>query len=129
MQSELPVFLTDEEALTAAVQNAGGAKAIGCMLWPDVAPDTAQRKLLDCLNGLRPERLKSSQVRLVLRAARDRGYHAAAQWYMAETGYAVLVIEPVAQVDRAIECMTHATEVLTKAMAMMQRAQALRVAA
>ena len=72
MQADLPVFATDEEALTAAVQHAGGAKVVGCALWPDLSPDTAQRKLLDALNQQRPERLKPSQVRLVLRMARDR---------------------------------------------------------
>ena len=71
MPADLPVFATDEEALTAAVQHAGGAKVVGCALWPDLSPDTAQRKLLDALNPQRPERLKPSQVRLVLRMARE----------------------------------------------------------
>lgn len=123
MQADLPVFMTDEEALTAAVQNGGGAKVIGCKLWPDVSPDTAQRKLLDALNPQRPERLKPSQVRLILREARDRGYHAAAQWFMAETGYAVAVIEPKAQTDRAIEAVAMASETLSKALAMLERTQ------
>jgi len=129
MQIDLPIFESDEEALTAAVQNAGGAKAIGCKLWPDVSPETAQRKLLDALNSHRAERLKPSQVRLVLREARDHGYHAAAQWFMAETGYSVSVIEPVAQQDRAIEAVSQASETLAKALAMLDRVQRVRVAA
>lgn len=129
MQADLPVFATDEEAQTAAVQHAGGAKVVGCALWPDLSPDTAQRKLLDELNPQRPERLKPSQVRLVLRMARDRGYHAAAQWFMGETGYEVRVIEPVAQQDRAIAAVATATETLSKALAMLDRVQRVRVAA
>lgn len=132
MQQDLPIFETDEEALLAAVQHAGGAKAMGCKLWPDVSPDTAQRKLLDALNGNRPERLRPSQVRLVLREAHARGYHAAAQWFMGEAGYSVAVIEPAAQADRAIEAVNTATETLAKALAMLersQRSQIVRVAA
>lgn len=123
MQADLPVFSTDEEALTAAVQHCGGFKAMGVRLWPDVSPDVAARKLADALNLQRAERLKPSQVRLILREARDRGYHAAAQWFMAETGYSVAVIEPVAQADRAIEAVTQATDVLNKALNMLERAQ------
>ena len=48
MQIDLPVFSTDEEALTAAVQNAGGLKAISAKLWPDVSPDVAAFRR-DCL--------------------------------------------------------------------------------
>lgn len=126
MQQDLPIFETDEEALLSAVQHAGGAKVIGCKLWPDVSPDTAQRKLLDALNVNRPERLKPSQVRLLLREARERGYHAAAQWLMGEVGYSVTVIEPAAQADRAIEAVTSATETLAKALAMLERTQRVR---
>ena len=123
MQIDLPVFSTDEEALTAAVQNAGGLKAIGAKLWPDVSPDVAARKLADALNSGRPERLKPSQVRLVLREAHSRGYHAAAQWLMGEVGYAVTVVAPEAQCDRAIEAVNLASETLAKALAMLERSQ------
>ena len=123
MQADLPVFATDEEALTAAVQNAGGLKSIGCKLWPDVSPDVASRKLADALNPGRPDRLKPSQVRLVLREAHARGYHAAAQWLMGEVGYTVTVIAAEAQCDRAIEAVNMASTTLANALAMLERAQ------
>jgi len=118
---DLPIFSSDEEALLSAVR-----RRWVCKLWPDVSPDVAQRKLLDALNANRPERLRPSQVRLVLRGARDRGYHAAAVWMMAETGYSVAVIEPVAQQDRAIEAVTQASATLEKALAMLERSQRVR---
>lgn len=123
MQTDLPVFSTDEEALTAAVQNAGGLKSLGCKLWPDVSPDVAARKLADALNPGRPDRLKPSQVRLILREAHTRGYHAAAQWFMGEVSYTVTVVQPEAQCDRAIEAVNMASETLAKALAMLERSQ------
>ncbi len=106
MQTDLPVFATDEEALMAAVQNCGGLKLMGVKLWPDVSPDVAARKLADALNPSRAERLKPSQVRLILKEAHGRGYHAASQWFMGEIGYEVKVMHPVEQADRAIEAVT-----------------------
>lgn len=129
MQADLPVFATDEEALTAAVQNAGGLKVIGQKLWPDVSPDVAGRKLADALNPARSERLKPSQVRLVLREAHARGYHAAAQWLMGEVGYSVAVVSPVAQIDRALEIVAGATETLNRSLQMLDRMQRAQVAA
>lgn len=126
MQADLPVFATDEEALTAAVQNAGGMKAVGQQLWPDIAPDVAGRKLANALNPGRDERLKPSQVRFILREAHSRGYHAAAQWFMNETGYEVRVIEPVAQEDRAIEAVNNASAILGRALTMLERVQRVR---
>ena len=37
-------------ALVEAVKALGGSKVVGCKLWPEKAPDAAQRLLLDCLN-------------------------------------------------------------------------------
>lgn len=116
------MFETDEEALTAAVQNAGGFKLMGAKMWPDVSPDVAARKLADALNPARAERLKPSQVRLILRESRNRGYHAAAAWLMGDVGYTVTPIESRVQRDRAIDAVTSATDALTKALAYLNRA-------
>ncbi len=129
MQTDLPVFSTDEEALKAAVQNSGGMKIIGAKLWPDVGSDIAARKLADALNENRSERLKPSQVRLILREAHSKVYHAAAQWFMGESGYTVTVMNPVAQEDRAIEAVNAARETLDRAILLMERQMRVRVAA
>lgn len=57
------------------------------------------------------------------------GLRAVAQWFMGETGYEVRVIEPVAQADRAIAAVASVTETLSKALAMLDRVQRVRVAA
>jgi len=87
------------EALVGAVKALGGSKAVGAQLWPDLAPDQAQRKLLDCLNPERPAHLTPEQTVLVLRLARRKGYHAAVGWLLDELGYAPTTpVEPVDQV-------------------------------
>ncbi len=63
------------EALIECVKAAGGSKVVGHRLWPEIAADHAQRKLLDCLNNERPAHLTPDQVVLVFRLARDRGCH------------------------------------------------------
>jgi len=63
------------EALIDVVKALGGSKQVGPVLWPEAAPDAAQRKLLDCLNDDRPAHLTPEQMVLVLRLARDKGIH------------------------------------------------------
>lgn len=61
------------DMLVEVVNSTGGAKKVGCLLWPELMPDVAQRKLLDCLNPDRPAKLDPEQVLFLLRRARTRG--------------------------------------------------------
>jgi hypothetical protein len=61
------------DMLLEVVNSIGGAKKIGAMLWPELPPDAAQRKLLDCLNPERPAKLDPEQVLLLLKLARKQG--------------------------------------------------------
>ncbi len=63
------------DALIECVKALGGSKTVGPDLFPDLAPDAAQRKLLDCLNEDRPQQLNPSQAVLILRWARNAGCH------------------------------------------------------
>ena len=89
------------DALIATVKALGGSKQVGPLLWPEKTPDAAQRCLLDSLNPERPNRLSPEQVVFVLRLARQRGYHEAAEFLMHELGYAAPV--PVEPRDEAAE--------------------------
>ncbi len=62
MQAEMPFFDSPEDAIRNAVQQLGGAKQVGPLLWPDKSVDAASRLLLDCLNQSRAEKLEISQV-------------------------------------------------------------------
>ena len=89
------------EALVGAVKVLGGSKVVGCLLWPEEAPDAAQRLLLDCLNDDRPAHLTPEHVLLVLRLARQRGHHEAVAWLLENLGYAPP--QPVEPRDEAAE--------------------------
>jgi len=62
-------------ALHQCILACGGYKQVGAAIWPNKAPDAAQRSLLNCLNEDRAERLSPDQVMQVLRMARDKGVH------------------------------------------------------
>jgi hypothetical protein len=76
------------QALTDAVRAAGGSKTMAALLWGQSRdPIQAERKLDDCLNPERREKLSPQEVIAILRAARDRGYHGAMQYLAASAGY------------------------------------------
>ena len=58
------------DALVAAVKALGGSKVVGALLWPEKAPDAAQRLLLACLTDDRPAHRPPDHVRRSLRLAR-----------------------------------------------------------
>lgn len=82
----------------AAVQAAGGAKTVAGRLWPHMPVSEAQRKLLDCLNRERPEKLCIEEFLAVLRMARDVGFHQAKHWIDNDLGY-----QPTSPQDPKIE--------------------------
>lgn len=83
------------DALIACIKAAGGSKQVGPLLWPEKAPDSAQRALLDCLNEDRPAKLSPEQVLLILRLAGAKGYHDGMNFIAADLGYGTPVpIEP-----------------------------------
>jgi hypothetical protein len=83
------------DALIACITAAGGSKQVGPLLWPEKAPDSAQRMLLDCMNEDRPAKLSPEQVLLVLRLARAKGYHDGMNFIASDLGYGTPVpVEP-----------------------------------
>ena len=125
------------DALVAAVKALGGSKPVACMLWPEKAPDAAQRLLLDCLNEDRPAHLSPDHVLLILRLARQRGHHGALGWVLADLGYApTLPIEPrdeVAELQRQFVEATHQMQAMASRLQALQplveRASALKAVA
>lgn len=86
---------TLNDALIACIKAVGGSKQVGPLLWPEKAPDAAQRLLLDCLNEDRAAKLSPEQVLLILRMARGRGFHDGMNFIAGELGYGTPVpMEP-----------------------------------
>lgn len=95
-------LLYDDEldAARDAVKRLGGSKKVGPMIWPDKQPEAASRHLNDCLNPVRPERLSPSQLLLLMRLARQVGFHGLATYLLREAGYAPPVpLHPQSEAD------------------------------
>jgi hypothetical protein len=83
-----PLFVeTVYDALKGIVAALGGAKIVGARLWPEKTVDDARKRLLDCLNPERDEKLDPEQVILLLRLGREADFHVAKHWLDVETGY------------------------------------------
>lgn len=91
------------EALVACIKAAGGSANVGPKLWPEKPRDAAQRQLLDCLNDDRPAKLSPEQVLLVLRLAREKGFHGGINFIAADLGYGTPV--PMDPKDEAADLM------------------------
>lgn len=76
------------DALRDVVQQLGGAKVVGPMLWPEKSVEQAQVLLLACLNSERKERLSPEQLELVLRWGREAGCHSGIAYLCDRCGYA-----------------------------------------
>lgn len=115
------------DALIACVKALGGSKRTGPMLWPDLAPDAAQRKLLDCLNDDRPHQLNPNQVLLVLRRAREAGCHAGMEYLSAALSYAPPVpVEPQDEADELRRQVLDMGRTLQDALARLARIEGAR---
>lgn len=82
----------------AAVQHAGGTKAVAGRLWPHKPIAEAQREVLDCLNRERPRKFCIEEFMAILKMAREAGFHQAKHWIDADLGY-----QPTAPLDPKIE--------------------------
>lgn len=97
--TQTPLFFEDVfDVLRAAVQAAGGAKAVAGRLWPHKPIAEAQRELLDCLNRERPRKLCPEEVIVIFKFAKEAGFHGAKHWLDVEMGY-----QPTAPSDPKIE--------------------------
>lgn len=101
-------FDSMNEALIACVKAIGGSKAVGAIMWPDVAPDQAQRKLLNALDDLRPEKLSPTQALLILKLARDKGFHDGMAYVLESLSYAPTT--PIEPKDEAADLMRQLVE-------------------
>lgn len=99
MSQQPQLFYEDVfDVARAAVQAAGGAKAVAAKLWPAKPISQAHKELLDCLNREAPRKLCIEEFIAVLRMAREAGFHQAKHWIDEATGY-----QPTPPTDPKIE--------------------------
>lgn len=123
MQIDMPFFDSPEDALKAVIQQLGGIKKVGPLLFPDKSVDAAARYLLDCVNHDRQEKLALTQIMMLLRLAHEAGYHSAYAWLSMEVGYDVKPITRAEEVDRLTVVVEQSTKTLASALATLERLQ------
>jgi hypothetical protein len=124
MQLEMGEFFEDiNDALRQAVKALGGNKAVGSKLWPEKTATAAAQSMSDCLNADRREKLAPEQVVLILRMAREKGYHAAMQFIAFDTGYKATPVDPKTQEAELQERFIAAVGNLADIQAQLQRLQ------
>lgn len=79
---------TYEDAIRDTVSALGGFKKVGNMLWPTIPADDAGRKLANCLNTDKREKLCVNELRYIRVEARKAGVHILANFEMRDSGYA-----------------------------------------
>lgn len=104
------VIQDDTEAMTDAVRACGGSKVVAGWLWPTIDIYKAQKKLDDCLNANRSEKLSLAENLFILRKAREAGYHSAKHWIDEVTGY--LPSEPMEPEVEAAKMQRTAAELI-----------------
>ena len=110
------------DALKGAVQALGGAKAVGSRLWPQKPIMDARGLLLNCLNADRAEKLDPEQVLLILRWAREQGFHQAKHWLDVETGYHPSApADPQDEQERLAVIIESAGETMRQALATLEK--------
>lgn len=117
-------FESITEALIACVKASGGSKTVGAAIWPDVAPDQAQHKLLNALDDSRPEKIAPSQMMMILRLARAKGYHAGIEFICSVLGYTTP--SPVQPKDEEADLMRQFNSSVEAMQQMMSRLAQLR---
>ncbi len=123
MQGEMPFFDSPEDALKSVIQQLGGAKRVGQLIWPDKSVDAASRTLLDCLNSSRSEKLELTQIIQIFSLAKEQGYHAAFEWFSNQAGYDSHPITKAEKVDRLTSVIENSTKELSTALAHLERIQ------
>jgi hypothetical protein len=127
MQLEIgECFESINDALQAAVTALGGFKKVGPALRPELPIEQAAGWLRDCLNPGRREKLSPEQVLLLLRQAREAGYHAAMNFVAFDTGYKATPVDPQSQAEQLQERFVAAVETLQGIQATMERLQRVR---
>lgn len=110
-------------AIGAVVVALGGNKRAGSMLWPTLPADEAGRRLAQCINADRREKLSPDELFMLMKEARKAGCHTLAAYLMQQCGYAdPQPIEPEDERAALQRQFVQATEDMKRLFARMERA-------
>lgn len=112
-----------DDALQNAVLALGGFKKVGPKLWPALPMEDAAQRLRHSLNKSRREKLSQHETLLLLRLAREAGFHAAKYFLDDTAGYSRSApLDPKDERLRAIAALEAATAEVRRASEALQRA-------
>jgi len=119
-----------EDAIRDTVTALGGNQRVGSMLWPALPADEAGKRLADCLNRDKREKLSLGELQLIRRDARLQGVHILAAYEMRDAGYADP--QPITPEDEAAQLQREyiaAVKAMSAIQARMDRNSTLQVVA
>ena len=82
------------DAITDLVNQCGGVKKMGSLLWPEKTVRDAGSQLLNCLNPDHAQKLSLEQIDFLFDVARKETVHVVPQYIGNRYGYKVLPVEP-----------------------------------
>jgi hypothetical protein len=80
-----------------------GMKVVGAMLWPSLPADNAGKKLNNCLDPDRAEKLSLEEVDLLVSMGREQGVHVVPGYLAQRYGYQLTVVSQEAQRQTLME--------------------------
>ncbi len=125
-QSPTGEIVDVNDALKEAVRALGGNKKVGSLLRPELPMEQATNWLRDCLNPERREKLSPEQAILILRLARQAGYHAAMTFIAGDIGYEARPVDLADRVAELQRSFVEAVDRLEQIQSQLQRVQAMR---
>ena len=78
------------DALSTAVQAAGGPKKVAAALWPALDSTSATARLRGCLNPDHAQKLCPQELLMLARLARNAGDHSVMNFCARELGYEII---------------------------------------
>lgn len=90
------------DAIGAAVQAAGGFKAVAGKVWPTLDPASATTRLRASLNPDHAQKLCPEELLMVARLAKDVGDHSIMNFLARELGYQLEALSPAETKKRAV---------------------------
>jgi hypothetical protein len=111
------------DCIRVVVHALGGPKKAGPMLWPSLNSSAAPRRLIDCLNDARPEKLSPDELLKLARWGKEIGCHALASYFNAEAGYSAPV--PIDPEDEKAELERKTIEAVSYLRGLVERAEAI----
>ncbi len=126
MQLELGEFYESiNDALQASVVALGGYKKVGPRLRPELPQEQAANWLRDCLNPDRREQLSPERVMLLIRLARQAGFHSLMQFVASDTGYRAAPVDAAEQAQDLEKKIAEGVDLLNRQMSRLSRLKGL----